>query len=110
MLDERLQHLRKEFFGSNYLLETERLSLIFADSVVLDLAFQNWKLQVDDSVVRICRPSPQGHSSHSPKDSVRKGHLLSRDAQLREQSVVEFVKGMEVRRRMCLLPLEDDLF
>lgn len=89
---------RQEISSEGYLAHVNKLSLLFVSSVVLDLASQNWKVEVDGSAVRICPPSSQGDSYDSAKSNVRVGHLVGRDAQLRKKSVSEFVRGMERRR------------
>lgn len=89
---------RREILSEGYLGHVNKLVLMFVNSVVLDLASQNWKVEVDGSAVRICPPSSQDDSYDSAKSNVRMGHLVGRDAQLREKSVNEFVRGMERRR------------
>jgi hypothetical protein len=92
-----LDQLREELPGDYDLLQTEQLKLQFASRVILDLVYQGWELEVDGSSVKIRSLQPRD-APHATKEQVRAGHLLGRNAQLRERSVVEFIKGMERRR------------
>ena len=74
------------------------LALQFACSVVVDLVGQGWKLKVGRGKVQIQTPSDEGATPEEIKQRVRAGHLVRRDAQLREPAVAEFVRGMEQRR------------
>jgi len=73
----------------------EDLELLFVCSVTLDLVGQGWELSVDGEEVTVSPPEGGGHAS---KEIVRTGHLLGRDAQLREKSVLDFIRSMERRR------------
>jgi hypothetical protein len=75
----------------------DKIDLMFAESLVLDLVGQDWRIDVEGGRVRIVAPS-QEDAHRADKDRIRRGHLLGRDAQLREPSVAEFVRGMERRR------------
>lgn len=88
---------RKELFNSDTLLRTNELELKLTCSIVLDLIAQGWELQVKNNSVLIIAPHQNG-KMYAAKEMVRTGHLLGRDAQLREKSVVEFIRGMECRR------------
>lgn len=96
--DKVLKHLRKEGFTSTEPPRHETLSLLFSNSVILDLAFHDWKIQVDGAVVRVRPPSSQNEFYCSSKSSVRARHLVGRNAYLREPAVVDFVRGMERRK------------
>lgn len=76
-------------------VQGEDLELLFVSSVTLDLVGQGWELNVNGKDVTI-KP-PEG-GSHSAKEIVRAGHLLGRDVQLREKSVLDFIRSMERRR------------
>ena len=80
---------------SEQLVESDELDLLFANSVVLDFVSQGWELKVSKKEVTV---SPPEGDTHSSKEVVRSGHLLGRNAQLREKSVSEFIRGMERRR------------
>lgn len=74
----------------------EELYFIAALSVVIDLVAQGWTIEKIDSAVTL-----HLNGSGDPekeKERVRRAHLLDRDAQLTEASVVQFIKGMEKRR------------
>jgi hypothetical protein len=75
----------------------EKIDLMFAESLVLDLVAQDWRIDAEGGRVRIVAPSEED-AHRADKDRIRRGHLLGRDAQLREPSVAEFVRGMERRR------------
>jgi hypothetical protein len=93
-----LQQLKKAVVTGTEPLQFKYLCLLFANSVVLDLAAHDWKVLVDDTVVRVRPPSSQEEVYYSPKNAVRARHLLGRDAYLRESTVVDFVRGMKRRK------------
>lgn len=74
----------------------EELHLIAVISVVIDLIGQGWTFLSVDPEVRIgfCRQD----SLELDKERIRRAHLLDRDTQLSEASVVRFIKDMEKRR------------
>jgi hypothetical protein len=74
------------------------LALQFACSVVVDVVGHGWKLKVGRGKVQIQTPSDEGAKPEEIKQRIRAGHLVRRDAQLREPAVAEFVRGMEQRR------------
>jgi len=74
------------------------LALQFACSVVVDVVAQGWKLKPGRKKIQIETPANEGETPDEIKRRVRAGHLLERDAQLREPAVAEFIKGMEQRR------------
>ena len=76
----------------------DALALQFCASVVVDMMAQGWKLKPSRLKIVLEQPSNEGATPLEKKAQVRAGHLLERDAQLREPSVVEFVKSMEQRR------------
>src|SRR2546421_1768334 len=92
-----LDQFREELPGGYDLLKTDQVKLQFVSRVILDLIYQGWELEVNGSSVRIRSLQPRD-AQHATKEQVRAGHLLGRNAQLREKSVVEFIKGMERRR------------
>src|ERR1051325_3044199 len=95
--NEVLERFKEKIKKTKGLATTDVVDLLFVESVVLDLVSQDWQLSVTGSLVQLFAPSPHDDSS-SAKDRVRRGHLLGRDAQLREPSVAEFIGGMERRR------------
>src|SRR5215217_5224670 len=95
--DEVLESFKTNIKSTNGLATTSEVDLLFVQSVVLDLVSQDWRLSVNGSSVELFSPVPHANSS-SAKDSVRRGHLLGRNAQLKEPSVAEFISGMERRR------------
>jgi hypothetical protein len=75
-----------------------RLTLQFCASVVVDMMAQGWTLKPRRQNVILKEPNIYGATPLEIKQHIRAGHLLERDAQLREPSVVEFIKSMEQRR------------
>ena len=75
------------------------LALQFCASVVVDIVAQGWLLRQRRETITLEEPKAEGVTPMDIKQRVRTGHLFERDAQLREQSVVEFIKSMERRRR-----------
>jgi hypothetical protein len=78
--------------------EKPDVALQFACSVVVDVVAQGWKLKPGRKKIQIQTPEKEGETPDEIKGRVRAGHLLERDAQLREPAVAEFIKGMEQRR------------
>ena len=78
--------------------EKPDLALQFACSVVVDVVAQGWKLKPGRKTIQIQTPANEGQTPDEIKCRVRAGHLLERDAQLREPAVAEFIKCMEQRR------------
>jgi len=77
----------------------EELTLLGSLSIVIDLVTQGWR-------VASTRPSvvlefEECASPEEEKERIRQAHIVERDAQMREPSVVEFVRGMEKRRLRC---------
>ncbi|HEV2804766.1 MAG TPA: Druantia anti-phage system protein DruA [Chthoniobacterales bacterium] len=70
----------------------------FACSVVLDVVAQGWDIALKRDRIELRSPSTQGITRDELKDRVRQGHLIERNAQLRENPVREFIAGMEQRR------------
>lgn len=74
------------------------LALQFGRSVVVDVVAQAWQLKPGRKRIQMRTPANEGETPDEIKRRVRAGHLLERDAQLREPAVAEFIKGMEQRR------------
>lgn len=74
----------------------EELHLIAIMSVVIDLIGQGWSLLSVDPEVRL--GFTRQASLDLDKERTRRSHLLDRDTQLSESSVVQFIKNMEKRR------------
>jgi len=94
---EVLERFKEKLKSTNGLTTTAEVDLLFVESVILDLVSQDWELTVRGSRVEMVPPTTQDDSL-TAKDRVRRGHLLGRDAQLKEASVAEFITGMERRR------------
>jgi hypothetical protein len=74
----------------------EELHLIAVMSVVIDLIGQGWSIRSVDPEVLL--GFERQDSLDLDKERTRRSHLLDRDTQLSEPSVVQFIKGMEKRR------------
>jgi len=74
------------------------LALQFCSSVVVDVVAQGWALKPGRTKILLQSPKTEGVTSLEIKQRIRAGHLLERDAQLREGSVTEFIRNMEQRR------------
>lgn len=72
----------------------EYVKLYFAESLMLDLAAQGWRVRVKGSAVSILPPEKRADSPDGEKERIRGGHLIERDRELREPAVVDFVKAM----------------
>lgn len=98
---EVLERIRESVFSNTEkteVIKEEELALLFAQSLVLDLVAQGWNLLVRGEEVYATQPNTTDQSKHVSKQIVRNSHLIGRNAQLKEKSVHDFVKGMERRR------------
>lgn len=93
-----LRNLRIEVMPKKE-FSTEDIKFFLAANVVIDLVAQGWKVHTANGTVTISMPDlTDVKSTTAAKDFIRRGHLIERDEQLRETSVVEFIRGMERRR------------
>jgi len=69
----------------------------FCRSVMIDMAAQGWQLKARGQV-RLFAPTLDQMQPEQAKEQIRQWHSLERDAQLREKSVLEFVRKAEQRR------------
>lgn len=76
----------------------DALALALVKSVMLDLIGIGWKMKVERGLVRIASPVSESKEQQELKELIRQGHLLERNGQLRQESVREFIRGMEQRR------------
>lgn len=93
----QIEKLRTNLTQDSEPLSTDRLRLAFVSHVLLDLQIQGWTVAVDDGV-RLKERLDGDESAYESKSRIRNQHLEERNAQLREDSVVEFIKSMERRR------------
>jgi hypothetical protein len=70
----------------------------FCSSVVVDFVAQGWTLKAGQKKISLLSPATRGVRPEDVKQRIRTGHLVERDAQLRECAVVDFIKTMEKRR------------
>lgn len=94
-----IEKAREEIQGTSNLAATKgQVALNFARSVVLDMVAQGWALTFRPGFVDLQAPKTEGVTPDELKQRIREGHLLERDAQLRQTSVRQFIKDMEHRR------------
>ena len=74
------------------------VALQFCSSVVVDVVAQGWTLKAGRTRISLRSPTPECATPQEIKQRIRAGHLFERDAQLREDSVAEFIKRIEQRR------------
>ena len=93
----KLDELRTEACDHRHAVRLSELKLMVAKNLLLDLATQGWRVSVRGGKISL---SPQfgGANGEVAKEVIRRRHLQERDAQLREPSVIAFVRGMERRR------------
>lgn len=82
----------------NGIAKEPEVALKFACSILVDILAQGWDLALSKSRVKLISPGIRGVSRDELKRRIRQGHLLERNAQLRQPSVREFIKSMEQRR------------
>jgi hypothetical protein len=75
---------------------SEELNLLATVSVIIDLVTQGWRITSTDPSVVI--EFHDGASPEAEKERIRRAHMIERDSQFREASVMAFIKGMEKRR------------
>ena len=88
----------KKALNQNELVTEVELSFLFAQSVLLDLIAQGWKLEVRKKKVFIFPPEFKNKTNDAAKDQIRSTHLLGRDIQLSQKSVREFIKDIQRQR------------
>jgi len=93
----QIEKLRAKLTQDTEPMSTDRLRLTFVSHVLLDLHIQGWTVEVSDGVLLKERLASE-ESLHESKNRIRNQHLEERNAQLKETSVVEFIKSMERRR------------
>ncbi|MBS1853934.1 MAG: DUF4338 domain-containing protein [Acidobacteria bacterium] len=74
----------------------EELNLLATLSIVVDLITQGWRITSTEQAVVL--EFPECESTEAEKDRIRRAHLIEREAQIREPSVLEFVSSMEKRK------------
>src|SRR5258708_27198689 len=92
---EQLRQRASQYLSRPSLAE---LKYMFLCNVVLDLAAHGWSIEFANHEIWLQARPPSTESSAATKEKIRARHLLERDAQLREDSVREFISAMERRR------------
>lgn len=94
---KQIERLRANLSKDSEPMNVDQLRLTFACHVLLDLQIQGWTVEVEDGI--LLRERLEGvESQHESKSRIRNQHLEERNAQLREGSVVDFIKSMERRK------------
>jgi Domain of unknown function (DUF4338) len=94
-----LEQTREDIQSSGNVAPSKReVAFKFACSVIVDVAAQGWGISVTRNGIQLSSPRVAGIAPDELKRRVREGHVLERDAQLREPSVRGFIKTMEQRR------------
>ncbi len=103
-VDVRLEFLVKEkelvnglYSGKEFHAHTD---LAFMENLILDLMLQDWELVVNRGKILLQLESldEKDKNLDDEKAKTRRRHLLARDVQLKETSVVDFIRGIERRR------------
>jgi hypothetical protein len=92
---EQLRGRASQYLSRPSLVE---LKYMFLCNVVLDLAAHGWSIEFQNDEIRLQTRPPSTECRDAEKEKIRARHLLERDAQLREDSVREFISEMERRR------------
>lgn len=93
---ERFEQVRQAFISavekSRY---QESAALLAAGLVVADVAIQGWSLRVKQGGIEVHPPaaSTEGHAQE--KERIRQQELVKRNSQLKQPSVVRFLRSME---------------
>jgi hypothetical protein len=74
----------------------EELQLITALSVLIDLVAQGWSIR--ETTPEVVLEFESEATQEAEKERIRRAHLMDRDSQVREPSVIAFIRGMEKRR------------
>ena len=96
-LIQEKEEINKGYKGKGFHSKTD---LIFVKNLLLDLLLQDWNLMIHRKKVSIELETldEKDKNLSDEKAKTRRRHLLARDVQLKEPSVIEFVRGMEKRR------------
>jgi hypothetical protein len=97
-IGEKIPQLRQHACAYQVRPSIDELRLMLACNIVLDLVMHGWGLTVNHRTAYLTPPAADEQSPEQKKEAIRQRHLIERDAQLREPSVREFIRGMESRR------------
>ena len=93
---ERFDQIRQAFISavekSRY---QESAALLAAGLVVADVAIQGWSLRVKEGGIEVHPPSVSTEGHAQEKERIRQQELVKRNSQLKQPSVVRFLKSME---------------
>jgi hypothetical protein len=94
-----VKELRTKASSGEQAFSVDENKLLLAANVVLDLVSQGWSIATRNGEICISPPQPaKSISSTEAKEAIRKTHLVSRNEQLNERAVAEFINRMERRR------------
>lgn len=96
-LIQEKEEINKGHKGKGFHSKTD---LVFVKNLLLDLLLQDWNLVIHRKKVSIELETldEKDKNLNEEKAKTRRRHLLARDVQLKEPSVIEFVRSMEKRR------------
>jgi hypothetical protein len=103
-IEQKMQFILQEREKVNNIYKGKQFhanrDLLFLQNLLLDLLAQDWVILIDKAGVRMELETLDGKNKNlnDEKNKTRRRHLLARDSQLKNPSVVEFVKSMEKRR------------
>jgi hypothetical protein len=80
------------------LLKREELKVLVAESILLDLIDQGWKVVSSGPEIQLEGPGVESDNPSEMKDRVRNAHLIERNVYLRQAPVQDFITSMEQRR------------
>jgi hypothetical protein len=102
--DEKYEELRKiksrHLFSNSAVRTNEEISLLLAQSLLLDLLLQDWQIDIDDEKIKLSYYELNEKEPELEKKKIRRRQLVNRNEQLQETSVKAFIKSMEKRKLM----------
>ena len=93
--DELLQRMSHENFSKNAGGKFHMNSdLLFCKSLLIDLLLQDWRISIKRGLINLIMTPVESHieSQNEIKSKTRRRHLLARNAQLTETSVIQFIQ------------------
>lgn len=96
-LVQEKEELNKTNRGKGFHSTTD---LLFAKNLLLDLLLQDWNLMINRKRISIELENldENDRNLNEEKAKIRRRHLLARDLQLKQPTVIDFVRSMEKRR------------
>lgn len=96
-LVQEKEELNKSYKGKGFHSNTD---LVFVKNLLLDLLLQDWNLMIHRKNISLELETldEKDKNLSDEKAKTRRRHLLARDVQLKEPTVIDFVTNMERRR------------